>query len=79
VATNENQTSSFMPVAPQVGVGKVEEGVALTVVPGVTTPHSKFEFTVNNTAFKHSSFAGGGGGVPTQILKFAVTADVTFV
>ena len=54
--------------------------MALTVVPATTNPQLKSGFTGTLTAPVHSSFAGGGGGVPTHILKLEkAVVVVTFV
>ena len=79
MATNENHTSSFMPVGLQVGAGKLLDGVALAVVPAVMAVQLKSGFTVRAMAAVHSSLGGGGGVVPTHILKLAVPAVVTLV
>ena len=68
VATKLNQTSSLMPAAAQVGAGSVL-GVAFAVELAVVIAQLMSGFTVSGIAPEHSSFAGGGGGVPTQILK----------
>ena len=78
VATNEYHTSSFTPVAAQVGAVAVE-GVAEAVVPLVVTAQARSGFTVKPTAATHSSLAGGGGGVPTQMVKLALNPDVAVV
>ena len=53
--------------------------VALTVVPAVTVPQSRLGFTVSVVAALHSSFTGGGGGVPTHILKLALVPTTAVV
>jgi len=70
VATKEYQTSSFTPVAAHVGA-VATEGVAEAVVPVVVTAQARFTFTVKLTAAMQLSLAGGGGGVPMQIVKLA--------
>jgi hypothetical protein len=80
VAVNLNHTSSSIPVVLQVGAGKLLEGVALDVVPAVVAAQLKSGFTMGMfVAPVHSSFGGGGGVVPTQILKVAVAVVVTLV
>ena len=70
VATIENQTSSFQPFAPpQVGTGKFADMVAPSVVPAVGLAQVRFVLMGNEIAPVHSSLGGGGGSVPTQILK----------
>jgi hypothetical protein len=49
------------------------------VVPAVTVPQLKLGFTGKLVAPKHSSFSGGGGGVPTHILKEALLPTVATV
>ena len=79
-ATKEYQTSSSQPFNPlQVGVGVVADWVAPAVLPAVVTPQSWFAFTVREIAPTHSSFAGGGGGVPMHKLKFTSCAIVAVV
>ena len=56
-ATNENQTSSFTPVAAQVGAGAAD-AVADTVVPFAVAVQIDDEFTVNAIAAQASSFIG---------------------
>ena len=78
-ATNENHTSSSIPVGLQVGAGVLLDCVALAVVPAVTAVQLKSGFTVRAIAPVHSLLGGGGGVVPTHILKLAVPAVVTLV
>ncbi|MCY7292752.1 MAG: hypothetical protein LH615_11295 [Ferruginibacter sp.] len=80
VAVNLNHTSSSGAFnIPQDGGGKPVVAVALTVVPAVTTPQLKLGFTGKVTAAPHSSFTGGGGGVPTHILKLALVPTTAVV
>ena len=65
---------------PHAGEGVTEDCVALCVVAEVALVQVKVGFTTKLTAPVHSSFAGGGGSVPTQILKLAfVVANVEVV
>jgi hypothetical protein len=65
-------------VAEQVGAGAVE-GVAEMVVPVVEAVHVIVGFTVNITAPLQLSFTGGGGGVPTHMVKLAESPIVAVV
>jgi hypothetical protein len=78
VATNEYHTSSFTPAAEQVGAGAVET-VAETVVPVVVAVQTREGLTIKLTAAAQLSFAGGGGGVPTQMVKLADKPTVAVV
>ena len=70
VAVNVYHTSSSVAFkTPHEGVGAPKDAVALMVLPAVVTPQARFEFTVRLIAPAQSSFPGGGGGVPMQILK----------
>ena len=70
VATIEYQTSSFQPfVPPHVGTGNVADCVAPKVVPAVGFAQVRLILIGKEIAPVHSSFSGGGGNVPTQILK----------
>ena len=70
VATKEYQTSKLeLEVKIPHVIGEMD-CVAVTVVPDVAPPHILLN-TVSAMAPEHSSLAGGGGGVPTQIVKVA--------
>ena len=73
VAVKLNHTSSFQALAlPQEGSGITADKVALWVVPEVIAVQVNVGFTVRTTAPGQLSLIGGGGRVPTQILKLAL-------
>jgi len=77
VATNEYQTSSFVPTAEHEGAVP-DEGVAPAVVPETGLEHEFVDETDRTTAAEQSSFAGEVP-VTIQISNVAVVVTVAVV
>jgi len=74
VAVKRYHTSSS--AVPVHGVATMPLFVALCNVPAVCAVQLRPVLTGNTTAATHSSFAGGGGGVPIQIWNVMLDAPV---
>ena len=75
LATNEYHVSSVAPDELQEGA-PLEDGVAPSVLPATGEAQMLVEDGVSEMAPLHSSLAGGGGGVPTQISNFVNATPV---